>query len=43
MARLPQPGEPEPSAPIRSAGITPAPSIERGGAVPRAQDREAAE
>jgi len=32
MARPPEPGEPEPAAPIRSAGITPAPSVERGAA-----------
>jgi cytochrome d ubiquinol oxidase subunit I len=43
MARPPSPAEPEPSAPIRSAGITPAPSIERGRADPPEDRREAAE
>ena len=43
MARPPHPGEPEPSTPIRSAGITPAPSIERHAAGPRSDKREAGE
>ena len=43
MARPAQPAEPEPMAPIRSAGITPAPSIERRGAEPQAGKREAGE
>ena len=30
IVRITEPHEPEPSAPIRSAGITPAPSVERG-------------
>jgi cytochrome d ubiquinol oxidase subunit I len=43
MAQPPHPGEPEPAAPIRSAGITPAPSVEREGPSPRANDRKAPE
>ncbi len=43
MAQPPHPGEPEPAAPIRSAGITPAPSVEREGPPPRANDRKAPE
>ncbi|HEY0447455.1 MAG TPA: cytochrome ubiquinol oxidase subunit I [Allosphingosinicella sp.] len=36
MSHPPHPGEPEPAeAPIRTAGITPSPSIRRGGADPR--------
>ncbi len=45
MAQLPHPGEPEPEAPTRSAGITPAPSVDRhgDGETPRDQDPEAAQ
>ena len=44
MAQPPHPGEPEPEAPIRSAGITPATSIDRHRDVdlPPDEDREAA-
>lgn len=44
MAKPPRPGQPEPEAPIRSAGITPAPSIgrhPRDESAPE-EDREAA-
>ena len=43
MARPPHPAEPEPVAPIRSAGITPAPAIERRGADPQAEKGETGE
>src|SRR5688500_18083567 len=43
MARPPAAGEPEPSAPIRSAGITPAPALGRHREDPNAGDREAAQ
>jgi cytochrome bd ubiquinol oxidase subunit I len=43
MSHPPHPGEPQPaSAPIRSAGITPAPSMDRRGADPRPDDQEEA-
>ena len=44
MAQPPHAGEPEPEAPIRSAGITPATSIDRhrDGDLPPDEDREAA-
>jgi cytochrome d ubiquinol oxidase subunit I len=44
MGKPPQDGEHGPaSAPIRTAGITPAPSVKRGGADPRPDKREGAE
>ena len=43
MAQPPHPGEPEPEAPIRSAGITAALAIERSDPDRRPDDREAAE
>jgi cytochrome bd ubiquinol oxidase subunit I len=43
MAKPPHPGEPPPArAPIRTAGITPAPSLDRGGADPRPDEAEGA-
>ena len=44
MGQPPHPSEPEPEGPIRSAGITPAPSIDQhdGGDVPPDEEREAA-
>lgn len=44
MGHAPHIGEPEPAhAPIRTAGITPAPSMDRGGADPRPDTSEEAE
>ena len=42
MSHPPTPGVPEPEAPIRSAGITPAASLERPGSEPPAGDVEEA-
>jgi cytochrome d ubiquinol oxidase subunit I len=42
MAHPPAPGEPEPSSPIRTAGITPAPAIERHREDSKPEDKEAA-
>ena len=44
MSRPPHPAEPEPAeAPIRTAGITPAASVDNGGADPRPDRSEGAE